>query len=660
MFTTRPNRSKTTLEPSQVVFSGWIEDAMAIVDSDGIVQEFSNPFSHWSEKPESELKGASIWDLLEEKTPECKETIRLLRADKRPFHSVLLHTSPENNSHRTWFHLSIARQPNQATLMLRTVLPPWQELQERGADAYLLGDQSRLELFGRALRAEAQLENLHHRWPGIIFSQRPDFSFQFVSPKIEEITGLQPEEFQRQPMRFWQIIHESDVEEIQQHIRTVDKKEVGGSTTFRIRHALTGRISYVLEHRQSVRSKSGLLIAYEGLWLDVTRQIIAEKRLSSAAWKETLATLTMGLAHDFTNVMAGIHSLSESFLMGMEADHPFREGLTLIQKNSRHASELVHRIINLHRGKTGVYQYHNLNELVSEVLDLARKVVPRRIELQTDLYRENLPLYMDAFEFRQVVLNLLLNAVDAMPQTGRLTIRTSAESSYPYPPHCCGEVPRSPVACLTISDTGIGVADRNLNSLFDPFFTTKAMNKGSGLGLYNARLFVQKHHGSISVKSTEGKGTSFTLWLPISDFSEMESSAEVPAEQPIHRPTILLLGANKKTVEETAECLRLTGFHVVTAPTTDYALECLRTQDYPFDGLLYLADQADQELGYFVTRTRRVAPKLKILLKVTGCSDEEVETRLREQVEAVISPDLTHEQTMDLMHTVFLQSNREQ
>jgi nitrogen-specific signal transduction histidine kinase len=134
-------------------------------------------------------------------------------------------------------------------------------------------------------------------------------------------------------------------------------------------------------------NKGDLVLGYEGVWLDVTRQTIAEKRLSSAAWKETLAVLTMGLAHDFSNVMAGIHSISESFLAQIDAQNPFHEGMSLIRQNSLQASQLVQRIINLHHGKTGERNYHDLNEIVGGLVELGRKIIPRRIEITIELAR---------------------------------------------------------------------------------------------------------------------------------------------------------------------------------------------------------------------------------------------------------------------------------
>ena len=169
----------------------------------------------------------------------------------------------------------------------------------------------------------------------------PDFSLQFASLNIRELTGVSPADWSNQPQRFWQLVHESDAGELQQQFKRAVQTGGDITNTYRIRHALTGRVAYILEHRQPTVSQNGLLLGYEVVWLDVTRQTIAEKRLSTAAWKETLAVLTLGLAHDFRNIMAGIHSLSESFLSQVEPQHPFQEGLSLIKNSSLQASQLV-------------------------------------------------------------------------------------------------------------------------------------------------------------------------------------------------------------------------------------------------------------------------------------------------------------------------------
>jgi signal transduction histidine kinase len=336
------------------------------------------------------------------------------------------------------------------------------------------------------------------------------------------LTGISAEAWCQSSHRFWPVVHEADVEGLRRAIAQAALTDQPLTHPFRVRHRQTRRISYLVEHRLACRAADGTVSGYQGVWLDVTRQTVAETRLATAAWKETLAVLTMGLAHDFNNIIAGIHSLSETFLSQSEPDHPFREGLELIRKNSLQASQLVHRIIQLHLGKTGPRSYHDLNQVIAELQDLVGKILPRRIQLSVELAPVPLPLHVDAFGLWQTVINLVLNAADAMPQSGHLRLRTARAVEWTAPAHWVGTPPRPPAVCLSVEDNGCGIEPQHLPLIFDPFFTTKPVNRGSGLGLFNARVFAEKHRGALSVESAPGAGCRLQLWLPEADFREAE------------------------------------------------------------------------------------------------------------------------------------------
>jgi PAS domain S-box-containing protein len=503
----------------------WLENGQAILDPSGRITEINEPFSQWLDQPEGGLTGRSLWTLLQEYCPEWRDQLNSFQDRQETFSEIDLKLPDDSAQSPQWFRLELAKHVAGCFVRFHSILPPLPELEENSWDQQLRNEFARREMFLRLLRAEAQLKSLTERWPGVIFSQRADFSFRFVSPQIEALTGVSVPEWQNKPHLFWHVIHEGDAEELRQQLKQGRKSGQTFTSTYRVRHAQTGRVAYVMEHRQPHVSRGGLLLGYEGVWLDVTRQTIAEKRLSSAAWKETLSVLTMGLAHDFGNVMAGIHALSETLVDQSGGDNEFNEGVALIKQNARQASQLVHRIINLHQGKTGESNYHNLNEITADLADLVRKVIPRRMELAVELAAEALPVYLDVVELRQVVINLVLNAIDAMPQTGRLVLRTSGFAALPPLENFQGTLPRLPAARLSVEDNGCGIKPRHLPGIFDAFFTTKPANKGSGLGLYNARLFIEKHRGAITVDSKESAGSTFHLWLPQADFTEAATEA---------------------------------------------------------------------------------------------------------------------------------------
>ena len=598
------------------------DGAQAVVCLDGVILEANESLAGWLRLSCEELRGKSLPVLINEFQPKLSGSLERLLNQPVVFQTETL--SADAKAADGWFTLEVTRAAGHAVVRIQSTLPPEGEILEASWDTHLGSTAGQREMFLRMARAEAQLENLMHRWPGVIFSQRADLSFQFISPNIEELTGVAAAEFQRFPNRYWQILHDGDTGEVQQQLRRINPANPKSSLTYRVRHLKSGRVSYLLEHRQALFSEDGLLLGYEGLWLDVTRQTIAEKRLSSAAWKETLATLTIGLAHDFSNILAGIHSLAETFNAQVPKDHPFAEGLVLIQQNSLEASHLVHRILHLHRGKMGERSYCDLNELVKELVDLIRKIMPRRIVLETKLHPEQLALYIDVVEFRQVVINLAVNAGDAMPNGGKMVFETSVHNSFPHSRYLSGSVPQLPAVRLSVSDTGVGIPENSLGSVFDPFFTTKPVNKGSGLGLYNARLFVEKHGGAISVESEVGKGTEFNVWLPLADFTEAERDLARPD---LHRRTLLLLGHSSLALDATASFLRENNYYVVVSNAEENAVELLASPAFRFSGVLVLATDTRQFGHKLLGHTHRHYPSLKTAIQTIGCNVDELETQ---------------------------------
>ncbi|MGO8696637.1 MAG: ATP-binding protein [Limisphaerales bacterium] len=632
----------------------WLEGGIATLDASGRMLEVNEPLSNWLEKTPDGLIGQSFWDTMGELSADWKGLLDNLRASPAPFSRLNLKLPAPPPHPIQWFTLEAARSPQSQFIRLSSTLPPLSELEEGIWDEHLHNEAARREMFVRLLRAEARLEGLTRRWPCVIFSQRPDFSLQFASPNIKELTGIEAADWTGKPGRFWDLVHEADEAELQQQFKRAVLTNSAVTNTYRIRHAATGRVAYVLEHRQPAISHNGLLLGYEVVWLDVTRQTIAEKRLSTAAWKETLAVLTLGMAHDFTNIIAGIHSLSESFLSGMQPNHPFHEGLSLIKKSSLQASQLVQRMINLHLGQTGERNYHNLNDIVHDIVELVAKILPRRIQVKTEPSAAPLPVYLDVVEFRQVVINLMLNAADAMPQGGRLTLLTSRHEQLPEMENKKGVIPRLPCVCLSIQDTGCGIKQRHLSSVFDPFFTTKS--KGSGLGLYNARIAIEKHQGLISVTSTEGAGTCFQLWLPEADFAEAARVQEEARRTRLARRSLLLLGQSGEMLDKTAELLRSHNYYIVVAASTDSVGDLLQSSDYQFAGVMLLAEPNEPALRTLLSEVRQEKKDLKFILKLAGCNQDELDTQFLNNVDLLLNPDLSEADMLSKLKSFFDQN----
>jgi CheY-like chemotaxis protein len=341
--------------------------------------------------------------------------------------------------------------------------------------------------------------------------------------------------------------------------------------------------------------------------------------------------------------MAGIHSLTETLGVQLEESrHPCREYVQLIQNSTRQATHLVQRIMRLQHGKIGERSYEDLNALMADLQDLLAKVVSRRIQVKSRWAEGQLPLYVDPVEFRQVVVNLALNAAEAMPNGGTLTLETCRHAAMPAQRVVVGTIPRGPCVCLSVSDTGCGIKPAVLPLIFDPFFSTKSANKGSGLGLYNARLFVERHHGAISVDSVEGAGTTFRLWLPEADFTETE-------RQKAHTAPLRLLVAGDlpAQAQAAAELLRQNGYSVVTAVSAEQAREMLTSVVARFAGVLLICGQESGWVGELLNWMRANRQHEKTILHVAGRNLDEMDTAFLNRADLVINEDLRAAETLE-------------
>jgi two-component system, cell cycle sensor histidine kinase and response regulator CckA len=339
-----------------------------------------------------------------------------------------------------------------------------------------------------------------------------------------------------------------------------------------------------------------------------------------------------------------------------ENDESLRDGLGLIKRNAMQASHLIRRVLSLHQGRPGEHGYSDLNEQVADLVELVRKVIPRRIQFEVSTAPVSLPVYVDSVELRQVFLNLAMNAVDAMPHSGRLRCTTSRHTEPPVLVHVQGLFPRLPAVCLSVEDNGTGIPARNLANIFDPFFTTKPVNKGSGLGLYNARLFVEKHHGAISVESTEGGGTTFRMWLPEADFTEEE---RVQERAGLRRRTLLVVGPAGRPLDTTTEFLRRNGFFVVTESREEHALQLLDSLDYEFDAVLVqVAADSPDRTGHLLREVRQRKPPVKTILQIVGRNEDEVETTWMRNASLTIPPDLPEREFREKLAELFDNADR--
>ena len=378
----------------------------------------------------------------------------------------------------------------------------------------------------RLQKAENRLDSYLNNFPGIFFSQRLDLSFSYLSDGIRK---LYPEDYKSLNLNgsiYLDKIVEQDREYFQSEISRNSKSTSTFTIKYRLRLDQSMQIIYVMDIRTPIKTSKGKLLGFDGVLLDVTRQAIAEHRLSNSVWREGLTTLTNGLVHDFSNLMAGIFSISELYHGMMEKDDPMKNGIGQIKKSSMQAQQLVRRIIDLHRENPTNRVVHDLRMLLKDQMDLLEIIIPKNTRIKTNFGTETLPALIEETGFRQVVLNLAINAKDAVGKNGE--IRISIKKVSKGEPLVTGskQIAKHSGAVLTLTDNGSGIDPKLKNQIFDPFFTTKENSGGSGFGLYNAKLFIEDHSGEINFFSQKGEGTTFYVFLPLVEKDSNESEKQ--------------------------------------------------------------------------------------------------------------------------------------
>ena len=260
--------------------------------------------------------------------------------------------------------------------------------------------------------------------------------------------------------------------------------------------------------------KDGNILGYRGFIRDITEQKNLQNQLLQSQKMEAVGTLAGGIAHDFNNLLTIVIGFSELLLAEKDEEHPDHADLGKIFHAAKNGADLIQRLLMFSRKSEPKPVLMNLNKQIVEVETLLRRIIPKMINIRLDLSSDLPDISADTCQIEQVIMNLTVNARDAMPDNGALTIRTMAVMLNEDYCRLHVEVNPGEYVLLEISDTGHGMDNETLEHLFEPFFTTKEMGRGTGLGLAMVYGIVQQHKGHITVQSEVGKGTTFRVYLP--------------------------------------------------------------------------------------------------------------------------------------------------
>jgi CheY-like chemotaxis protein len=336
-----------------------------------------------------------------------------------------------------------------------------------------------------------------------------------------------------------------------------------------------------------------------------------EAQLQYAHKIEAVGTLAGGIAHDFNNLLMGIQGNVSLMLMDMEHTHPDYERLKNVEKQIQSGARLTTHLLGYAR--KGQYEIKplDLNQLVEETSNTFGRT-KKEITIHRELAKGLFAIEADLAQIEQVLLNLYVNAADAMPGGGDLVLKTMNVTHKDMKGKLY-EPKRGNYVLLTVTDTGMGMYKKTMERIFDPFFTTKEMGRGTGLGLASAYGIIKGHGGYIDVDSRRGRGTTFSIYLPA---SVKQVSKDIKAAERLIRGsgTVLLVDDEEIILEVGKELLEAMGYGVLTAKDGKEAIGVYRKNRDHIDIVVLDVVMPGMGGGEAYDRMKEINPNIKVLL----------------------------------------------
>ena len=407
-----------------------------------------------------------------------------------------------------------------------------------------------------------------------------DMVFTYINPAVKRVFGYTPEEW----------IGTSIADHVTENQRDVIGKilldSVNSSGEIRTEMKLLHRdghpVPLDITAKKLKNHRTGQ-VYYQAVARDLTQKYLAEDRhkkieeqLRQAQKMEAIGQLAGGLAHDFNNILQSVTGFGEIALSEPDSSAKMKEYLTEILKGSESAASLTRQLLAFSRKQILQKKILDLNSIVTNIMKMIRRTIGENINLTVNTSTEYPIVNADPSQIEQVILNLCVNARDAMPGGGRLIITTGFDS-----------IDNRKMAVLSVEDSGCGMSEQTTRRIFEPFFTTKAPGRGTGLGLSTVIGIIEQHEGSIEVESTVGVGSKFTVFLPLSGnlYTETLENAESPNLQG-GTETVLLAEDDSTVRRLTAMILAEAGYTVIQAENGIEALRLFRESGEKIDIVL--------------------------------------------------------------------------
>ncbi|MFP4039579.1 MAG: PAS domain S-box protein [Desulfosudaceae bacterium] len=460
----------------------------------------------------------------------------------------------------------------------------------------------------------------------LVYEFRKDDNHLLWFGDIDAKLGYESGEISQDRVAWHGLIHPEDAGRLQHPVNGQQEDGDVNVCEYRIKHK-DGSWRYWSDHYLPVRDDQGGIVKYIGVCTDITEKKEMEHQLQQAQKMEAIGVLAGGVAHNFNNALMGIVGPVSDLLMDKDPSDPDYELLEQIKESVREASSMTSNLLGFARG--GAYEILplDLNNLIEKENHMFSKA-KKNITIHADLAENLRPVAADKSQIQQVLLNLYLNAAQAMPESGTGDIFVRTENirldKKKVEPH---ELQPGDYVKITVRDTGCGMDDQVMGKIFDPFFTTKKTGSGTGLGLSFVYGVMKNYAGFIEIDSNIAEGSTFSLYFPATtkktDEKIRPESAAVIKEG---SGTILVVDDEEMVLKSCARLLKRLKYQVLTAGEGREALNLYETRKDDIDLVMLDILMPDMSGGMIFDKLREIDPAVKVLL----CSGFSLNDQIRQ------------------------------
>jgi two-component system, cell cycle sensor histidine kinase and response regulator CckA len=477
----------------------------------------------------------------------------------------------------------------------------------------------------------------------------------YVSPAYENIWGNSCESLYTNFMEWIEAIHVEDRERIQANF--FEQSLLGRyDEEYRIVRP-DGSLRWIRDRGFPIKDHQGKAYRSVGFAEDITNRKSAETILRRTERLESLGTLASGIAHDLNNMLTPIIGVAQLLpLKFPNLDDQTKRLLQILDQSAHRGANLVKQILSFSSGVEGKPTNTQVSDLLLEIQKIIQQTFPKNIDLSIDLSPDLWLITADATLLHQVFMNLCVNARDAMPNGGRLSIAATnimIDENYASM-HL--DARSGAYLVVTVTDTGIGIQPNILNNIFDPFFTTKEIGQGTGLGLSTASGIVKSHHGFIDVLSEVGTGTRFKVFLPVIDVEGVESIAInsnqiiINSQLPLGQSELILVVDDEVAVQEiTQVTLETHGYRTITASDGIEAIAIYAEQKHKISVILLDMMMPLLDSATTIRTLRKLNPQVQIIAMSGLATNEAVTKTMREGVKAFLAKPFTAAELLNLL-----------